>query len=137
MTSAFAAPSEKWVSEKASLSFETFIRVKTPAQVVEAEDARIVGESITYLQSLLYSANKSSEFQGVFNSEAEVKAAILKELCTSEHEVALVPIRHEGAKGERGFTGKIKPFTVSLAGKTIKADSVKPFTVFLVCGKKI
>ena len=134
---ALAAPSETWVTERASFNFETIIRVKIPAQIVEAEDARIVGESAGFVQSLLYTANKGLEYKGSFQSEAEVKSTILKELCPSQHEVVLVPVRNEGAKGDREFAGKIKPFTVSLTGKTIKADSVKPFTVFLVCGKKI
>jgi hypothetical protein len=85
---------------------------------------------------LLYTANKSAEFQGVFNSETEVKASVFKELCPSEHEVDLVPVRHEGSKGERGFTSKLKPFTVSVTGKITKGDTAKPFTVFLVCSKR-
>jgi hypothetical protein len=105
--------------------------------VVEAEDARIVGESAAFIQSLLYSGSKSLEFQGAFNSEGEVKMAIFKTLCPSEHEVDLAPLRHEGSKGERGFTGKLKPFTVSVAGKTIKGEAVKSFSVFLVCSKRI
>ncbi len=129
-------PSEQWVTEKASFAFDTWIRVKVPAQVVEAEDDRIVGESSSFVQSLLYTANKSTEFQGVFNSEAEVKAAILKDLCPSEHEMDLTPLRHEGSKGERVFRSKIKPFTVSASGKTIKGSTAKPFSVFLVCGKR-
>ena len=137
ITSALAAPAEKWIAEKASLSFDTFIRVKIPAQVVEAEDARIVGESTAFIQSLLYTANKSMLFQGEFSSEAGLRTTILKELCTSEHEVELTPVRHEGSKGERGFTSKIKPFTVSISGKTLKADSAKPFSIFLVCGKQL
>ena len=134
---ALAAPSEKWVSEKAFFNFETLIRVKVPAQVVEAVDARIVGESAAFVQSLLYTANKSVEFQGVFNSETEVKAAVMKELCSSEHEMDLAPVRHEGAKGERRFMSKVKPFTVSVAGKTVKGETVKAFSVFLVCTKPL
>jgi hypothetical protein len=133
----FAAPAEKWVAEKASFNFDTFIRVKIPAQVVEAEDTRIVGETTAFIQSLLYTANKSAEFQGIFNSESEVKSVILKDLCPSEHEVELLPMRHEGSKGDRGFKSKNKPFTVSVTGKIVRSETVKPFTVFTVCGKRI
>jgi hypothetical protein len=129
-------PTEQWVAEKAAYAFDTWIRVKVPAQVVEAEDNRIVGESAAFVQSLLYTANKSSEFQGVFASEAEVRTAIQKDLCPSEHEMDLTPLRHEGSKGERVFRSKIKPFAISVSGKTLKGNTSKSFSVFLVCGKR-
>jgi hypothetical protein len=132
-----AAPTEKWVAEKAAYSFDTFIRVKVPvAQVVEAEDAQIVGEQASYIQSLFYTAQKSADFQGVYASETEWKALILKQLCGAEHEMDLTPVRYDGSKGERVFRSKIKPFSVSISGKILKdAAPAKAFSTYVICPK--
>jgi hypothetical protein len=135
--SSFAsAPVERWTSEKVSYSFDTWIRVQMQGTVFEAEDGRLVGESAPYLQSLLYTGNKTSDLTRTFASENEWKIYVTQELCLGEHEIDLKPIRNDGAKGVREFRGKVKPFTVSVSGKATVADKVKPFSLYVVCVKK-
>ena len=131
-----SAPVERWTGEKVSYSFDTWIRVQMQGTVVEAEDGRLIGENSPYIQSLLYTGNKSTELSRTFASENEWKTYVTQELCRSEHEVELKAVRNDGTKGVRDFKGKVKPFTVSVTGNATVGDKVKAFSLFFVCVKK-
>jgi hypothetical protein len=135
--SSFAsAPVERWTSEKVSYSFDTWIRVQMQGTVAESEDGRLIGESSPFIQSLLYTGNKATDLSRTFASESDWKNFVMLELCRSEHEVDLKPIRNDGAKGVREFRGKVKPFTVSISGTVSIGDKLKPFSLYVVCVKK-
>lgn len=102
--------------EKANLSFDTFVRVDLPAVISEADDASLLGTSLSYRQSLRYSAGVQKDFRRSIPTEVEVKQVVDSELCSEIHSVLLNPIRDNGAKGNQQLAMKMRPKSILLTG---------------------
>lgn len=133
--SAQAAPIEVFQTERASLAFQTWVRVEVAAKVVGAEDSSIIGESSPYLQSLLYTSSKQFSFLETFKTANEIRSRVLNDFCEVRHDVDLKPNREAGALGTRVFRQKIKAFLITVNGTHKIDDKIKPFEVTVVCNK--
>ena len=133
---AFAAPAELTIEvQKASMAFNTFIRVELAAKVVEADDSAVLGESSPFLETLSYGASKDSAFTGTFKSQAELDAKVQGTLCQESHDIELSPYRENGVMGMRKFRQKVRPFFIQLTGTLTTAAGSGPFASSVVCKK--
>jgi hypothetical protein len=134
--SAIALPIENYQVEKASLSFQTWVRVEVAAKVVSADDVSIVGESSPFIQSLLYTSSKQHSFTGLFQTTEEISSIVRSSICMDRFDVDLKPNREAGALGTRVFKQKIHPIFVSLSGAHKIENKTTPFTVTVFCSKQ-
>lgn len=128
-----AASPEGYQIDQAAMTFDTTIRVETPARVVEASDPELTGALTSFVQSLLYSDSKTVGLSYHYSSPSEIQALIDELLCQEKHDVRLKPIHDRGSFGTRTFDARMKPSQVTLSGTMTVKGQTKPYSAPFVC----
>ncbi len=103
--------------DRADLEFDTYIRVSTPAQIIESPDAALIGQTSSFIQSLRYvSSKKLDNLNMQFGTFDEINVFVRNKMCKDTYEVTLNPIRDQGTKGADSFISKIKPQNITVTG---------------------
>ncbi len=117
---------------QANLSFDTFIRVETPAKIIESDDPSLLGSSLSFHQSLRYSGSKVLQLNRNFSSMDEIKQYAESELCQEIHTQELKPIRESGTKASKHLNVRMKPKTILLVGIHVSGKG-SPISISFTC----
>jgi len=117
---------------RADYDFDTHLRVGMPAQIVEAPDASLVGQSAPFIQSLRYTASKQVILNLNFSSLMEITVYMRDQLCKEIHHITLLPIRDSGTKGTNSFVAKMNAKMITVTGVNVTAKG-KVFTQTMSC----
>ncbi len=120
---------------QANLSFDSYVRVETPGKIIESDDPVHIGSSLSYIESLRYSASKVLQLNRTFSSMMEIRQFAETELCMEVHALELKAIRENGTKASRSLNVNMKPKTILLVGTQV-SNKGAPRSSSFICAKK-